>query len=484
MSRAAAAGKAGSAAPAARRGTGPGETTPAKPSRGDLVPDYREVAELAVKAALDAGATGADAMVGAGRKTSIKVTQQEIEELTQAGSKSMGLRVLVGTKSALLYTSDFTKASVKALAKQAVDLAGKSGEDPFAAIPPLPGTVRREPELDLVDYDLPAEPLEAKIARALRCEAAAETVSPLVKNTQGTRYYDHIGASVLASSNGFLGRYQGTQCGLSTVPIAIRDGKRQTDYWSTNARFLGDLDEAEEVGRIAAIRSLARLGGHVPETGEMPIVFDPTAAASLIDHQASAASGGAVFRDASFLKEKLGESIAPEGFELVDDPLLVRGLSSRPWDGEGLPSKRNVLVQGGVLKRFLTDSYSARKLKKPLTHSAARGTASGPGVGTTNLYLTAGPHSPAEILASVDRGVYVTSFMGHGVNLVTGDYSRGATGFMIEKGRLTDALQGFTIAGNLLSMFRNVAMIGNDLRMRDSVSCPTLRINGMMVGGK
>lgn len=447
-------------------------------------PDYRDVAQLAVDAAVKAGATDADALVAAGRRTSIKVREGEIEELTQAGSKGMGIRVLVGGRTALLYTSDFTPRAVRKLARDAVALARQSGEDPFAGIPrKLPKKVVDPRKLELFDPALLEEPLEARIERARACEAAAAAVSPRIENTQGTGYSDHMGTSALASSNGFVGQYEGTSVGLHTIPIAVLDGKRQTDHWSTGARFLADLDDPEEVGRIAAVRSLARLGGSIPGTGEMPVVFDATAASSLLGHFASACLGGAVFRDASFLKDHLGEKVAAYDFHLIDDPLMTRGLGSRPYDAEGYPSKRNVVIAGGVLERFLCDSYSARKLKKRSTHSASRGTSSGPGPSTTNLYLQAGMYSPEEILHSVDHGVFVTSFMGHGVNLVTGDYSRGATGFLIEKGMLTRPLQGFTIAGNLKTMLADVCMIGNDLRFRGSTTSPTLKVAKMTVGG-
>jgi PmbA protein len=450
-----------------------------------VFPDYRKVANRAVEAALKAGADQADAYVSCGKKTSIKVRKGDVEELTQAGSKAMGIRVLVGGRGAILHTSDFDARAVRKLAKQAVTLAGHSGADSFAAIPDYKAP-RKDPaeKLDLFDLALLEDPMENKIDRARRCEAAAEAVSKKIQNTQGTGYNEGLGAVVLVSSNGFSGRYQGTYCGLSTVPIAVSGGKRQTDYWSAQARFLADLDSPEEVGRIAAERSLSRLGGKIPKTEELPVVFDPPSAGTIVSHFASACFGSAVFREASFLRDQLGKSVAPTDFHLTDDPLLARGLGSRPFDGEGLPSKKNRLIHKGVLKRFLTNSYAARKLKKALTHSASRSFGSTPGVGTTNLFLEAGPHSPEEILSSIKKGIYVTSFMGHGVNLVTGDYSRGATGFLIENGELKGPLQGFTIACNLGKMLQHISMIGNDLEFRGSTNAPTIKVQSMMVSGK
>jgi PmbA protein len=378
-------------------------------SKVELFADHRKIAEAAVKAALKAGATDADAYAACGRETKIKIRTQEVEELTQAGSKAMGLRVLVDGRSASLHTSDFRLPAVKALAREAVALARHSGEDEYAGIPASKAGPKRDPlaRMDLFDPSLVGEPMEAKIDRARRCEAAAEAVSKKIKNTQGTGYSEGMSAVVLASSNGFVGRYQGSWCSLSTVPIAVKGKERQTDYWSSVARHLEDLESPEVVGRIAAERSLARLGGSVPDTGEMPVVFEPTAAATILSHFVSACYGSAVYREASYLRDQLRQQVAPKHVTIVDDPLMVRGLRSHPFDGEGLPAKKNVILEKGRLERFLTDSYAARKLKRPLTHSATRSTAGGPGVGTSNVYLEPGVHSPTEILASVDKGVYV-----------------------------------------------------------------------------
>ncbi len=456
-----------------------------KTTNPEVFEDYRKITEVAVKAALKAGATASDAYTVCGKETKIKVREAEVEELTQAGSKGMGLRVLVEGKSALLYTSDFKTAAVKALAKEAVALAKQSGADSYAGVPEY-SPPKKDPalKLDLFDPAFLDDPMEAKIDRARRCEAAAQAVSKKIKNTQGTGYSEGMNAVCFASSNGFLGRYQGTWASLHTVPIAIAKKKRQTDYWSSSARHLEDLDTPEEVGRIAAERSLGRLGGEVPATGKMPVLFDPQSAATILSHFAGACFGSAVYRDASFLRDSLGKVIAPEHVTFVDDPLLARGIGSHPFDGEGMYAKKNVLVRKGKLMRFLTNSYAARKLKKPLTHSASRSTRGGPGVSTSNLYLAAGTSTPEEIIGSVDHGIYVTSFMGHGVNLVTGDYSRGATGFLIENGKLTKPLQGFTIAGNLKEMLQNLEMVGDDLTFRSSIAAPTIKISEMMIGGK
>lgn len=449
----------------------------------DPFPDYTKTAKIAVQAALKAGADSADAMVQCGRTTKVKVRKQEVEELTQAGSKAMGIRVLVDGRSSLLYTSDFTPAFLKKLAKDAVELARHSGQDNYAEIPEAKVLKKSWSDLDLFDPSLLDDPVEAKIERARICERSAEEVSKKIKNTQGTGYSEFMGATVLVTSQGFEGRKLGSSTSIHTIPIAMLRGKRQTDYWSAASRHLADLDDPAEVGRIAAERSLSRLGGKVPPTGEVPVVFDPPSAGTLIGHFAQAAYGSMIFRDASFLAGKLGQKLGPEGFDLIDDPLMRRGLGSTPFDGEGLPSKKNSLFAKGVLKRFLTDSYAAKKLKKARTHSASRSYGSKPGVGTSNLYLKAGELSPEEVLAGISKGVYVTSFMGHGVNLVTGDYSRGATGFWIEDGKITHPIQGFTIAGNLLEMLSQIDAIGSDLEFRSSTNAPTLRVASMMVSG-
>lgn len=449
--------------------------------RQTSLPEHRETAAAALKAALAAGATGADICIRWNRETSIKVLKGEVEELTQAGSRSLGIRVLVGGKQALLHSADLEPGSLEALAREAVALARLSGEDPWIEIPGSPSPASF-PELEIFDPALLEDPIEAKVERARRCETAAKTGRQIIGN-QGTSWSELVSVSTLATSGGFLGEYRETSVSLGTMPVAREKGKRQTEYWSSQGRFLQDLESPEVVGREAGRRALARLGSTVPPTGPCPVVLDPRMAAGLIGQVAAASFGSAVYREASFLKDRRGEKVAAGIVTLVDDPLRRRGLASRPFDGEGLPSRRNLLIEKGILAAYLTDSYSAKKLEAPRTHSASRGPTSSPGVGVTNLYLEAGKTSPDEIVASLDRGVLVTDLMGHGVNLVTGDYSRSASGFLIENGKVTRPLTGFTIAGNLKTMLEDIAIIGSDLHFRYRVNSPTLLIRSMVVSG-
>ena len=294
---------------------------------------------------------------------------------------------------------------------------------------------------------------------------------------------------VLANSRGFTGGYRTSYAGVSAAPLAMdTNGQMQRDGWWSSARRLADLDSPEAIGKEAARRTLRRLGARRVPTQNVPIVFTPEVARSLIGSVFEAASGDSIWRSASFLAGKLGEPIAAPNITITDDNLMMLptgagGYGTSPFDGEGLPSQRTVVVEGGVLRNYLLNSYSARKLGMKSTHNASRGLAGTPGIGCGNLYLEPGALTPEEIIAGVSAGFYVTSLMGFGVNVVTGDYSRGATGLWIENGQLTHAVEEVTIAGNLADMLMNITAIGNDLVFRSAVASPTLRIDGMTIAG-
>jgi PmbA protein len=302
-------------------------------------------------------------------------------------------------------------------------------------------------------------------------------------NSQGASWSSGEGAVVLANTMGFLGSYRSSSVSLSVVPQAERDGQMERDYWYTTGRGLADLEPPEQVGATAARRTLRRLGARQVPTGEVPVVFDPETAAEILGAVFSALSGYAVFRNATFLKDRLGEQVASPLLTVVDDGRRPRGLGSRPFDGEGLPTRRNRPLESGVLRHFMCDSYAARKIGARPTGSARRGVAGGPSVGAGNLYFEPGALSPEEILAGVPRGLYVTDLIGFGVNVVTGDYSQGAVGHWIEGGRLVHPVHEVTIAGNLRDMLRDVDAMGNDLVFRGSSAAPTLRIRRMTVSG-
>jgi len=312
---------------------------------------------------------------------------------------------------------------------------------------------------------------------------------PRIANSDGGSFDAATGRKVLANSRGFVGGYRTSYAGVSAAPLAMdANGAMQRDGWWSGARRLADLESPESIGKEAARRALRRLGARRVATQRVPIVFAPEVARSLIGSVFEAASGDAIWRGASFLAGRLGEQIAAPSITVVDDnfmllPTGVGGFGSSPFDGEGLPSRRTVVVEAGVLRTYLLNTYSARKLGMKSTHNASRGLAGTPGIGCGNLYLEPGTLTPEEIFAAIPVGLYVTSLMGFGVNTVTGDYSRGATGMWIENGVLTHAVEEVTIAGNLAEMLRNVTAIGNDLVFRGSVASPTLRIDGMTIAG-
>jgi PmbA protein len=288
----------------------------------------------------------------------------------------------------------------------------------------------------------------------------------------------------LANSRGFLGDYRTSYCGISAAPLASDEsGAMQRDFWSTSARRIVDLESPESIGQEAARRALRRLGARRVPTQQVPIVFAPEVARSLIGHLFEAASGDSIWRSASFLAGQLGETVAAPGITLIDDhtmilPSGVGGFGTSPFDGEGLPARRTVVVQDGVLQTYLLNTYTARKLKMRSTGNASRG-----GIGAGNLYLQPGTQTPEEMIAAIPNGFYVLSLMGFGANLVTGDYSRGASGLWIENGELAYAVEEVTVSGNLREMLKSITAVGDDLIFRGSVTSPTVRVDGMTVAG-
>ncbi len=445
--------------------------------------DYRNLAAELVRDAVAAGADAADVLIVEGTDFGVTVRRGETESLTEATSKALGLRVFVGRRTAACHTSDFSRGALSRLVTDAVAMARVTAEDAAAGLPeetPPPEAV----DLALHDPAIVALSTEEKIEWARRAEAAAFAVSPEITNSQGGSLSAGEDSFVLANSHGFLGAYRTTALSLSVSPVAERAGEKQRDYWYTTGRGVGDLLTPEAVGRIAGERTLARLGARRVETTEVPVVFDPETAADLLGNLFSALSGYAVYRSSTFLKDRLGQEVASPLVTIVDDGRRPRGLGTRPFDGEGLPTRRNVPVERGVLRHFLCDTYAARKIGASSTASARRGVSGGPTVGIGNLYLEPGETSPEEILAGVTRGLYVTDLIGFGVNIVTGDYSQGAAGQWIEDGRLVFPVHEVTIAGNLREMLRGIDAVGIDLVFRSSVSAPTLRVRRMTVSGE
>ena len=463
----------------------PEMTAPAALQSADLETLAADVVALARKA----GASDAEAVAREGDEFSVNVRMGQVETLKESGSRAVGLRVFFGQSSASSSTSDLTPEGIRNLVEGATALAKVTEADPFAGLPETEEFGALEGDFKLYFDDVYSLPNAERIEWARRAEAAALEADPRLTNSDGGSFDAATGRMVLANSRGFVGGYRTSYASISAVPLAADvDGRMQRDYWWSSARRLALLESPEAVGKEAARRTLRRLGARRVATQQAPIVFAPEVARSLIGSLFEAASGDAIWRHASFLAGKVGEAIAAPAVTLIDDhtmmlPTGVGGFGTSPFDGEGLPSRRNVVVKDGVLQTYLLNTYAARKLGLKSTHNASRGLAGAPGIGCGNLYLEPGGQTPEAILAGVERGLYVTGLMGFGVNTVTGDYSRGATGLWIEKGALTHAVEEITIAGNLAEMLRNVTGIGNDLVFRGAIAAPTLRIDGMTIAG-
>ena len=432
--------------------------------------------------ARDKGATEADAFVVEDQSFSAQVRMGQVDTVKHARDQHLALRVFVGRSAAAASTSDLSRESLGRLVDEAVTLARITAPDPLSGLADHAELARGVPDLGLDDprgHEL--EP-EAKIELARRCEQAALRYDPRITNSEGGDFGDGHARYAYATSHGFAGEYRSSSFSLSTSPLASANGEMQRDGWYHVTRKRASLDAPEAIGRVAAQRALRRLGARRVKTAEVPVIFDPQMAATLIRHIAGAASGPSLYRGASFLLNRLGETIAAPSITIVDDGTMPGALGSRPFDGEGLPTRRTVLVDRGVLTSYLLDSYSARKLGLASTHHAARD-GGGVSVSTTNLHLAPGDASPESLIRSVKSGLYVTELIGFGVNGVTGDYSRGAVGMWIENGELAYPVEEITVAGNLLDMFRAVEGVGNDLVFRDRTAAPTLLIGRMVVAG-
>jgi PmbA protein len=451
--------------------------------------DLESLAADVVAMALRAGASDAEAVAREGDEFSVTVRMGEVEKLIESGSRALGLRVFLGQRSASTSTSDLTADGIRQLVEGALALARITEEDPFSGLPDRSEFGASPDDLRLYFEDVYSLPAAERMEWAKRAEAAALAADPRITNSRGASFDATTGRRVLANSRGFSGSYRTSYAGVAAAPLARdENGQMQRDYWDSSARRMGDLDTPESVGREAARRTLRRLGARRMPTQRIPVVFAPETARSIVGAVFDAASGNAIWRSASFLAGALGEEIAASPLTIVDDNTMLLpngtgGFGSSPFDGEGLPSRRTVLVERGVLRHYMLNTYAARKLGMKSTHNASRGLAGAPGIGPGNLYLEPGTQSPDEIIKSVDKGLYVTSLIGFGVNLVTGDYSRGATGLWIENGELTHAVEEVTIAGNLKEMLRNVTAVGNDLVFRAAAASPTIRIDGMTLAG-
>jgi PmbA protein len=444
-----------------------------------------ELGASVVERARRAGADVAEASVGESRHLSAKVRLGEPELVEEAGSKSIGLRVMRGQQVAVTSTSDLSPAGLEHLVQDALELAALAQPDPFAGPPDPKLLSKRSEHKDLQLFDDSVDSIDA--ARALdmakRAERAALGTDKRLNNSEGATVSRQSGASALVTSGGFAAASRGTYVSIVVNPVADdTDGKKRSGHYWAARRHLTELETPESVGEEAARRTLAKLGSQKLDTQEVAVVFDPDSARAMIGLVAGCITGGAVWRKSSYLAEREGERIASELCTIIDDPLLPRAPGSRPYDGEGLLCRRNLVVDRGVLRTFLLDSYSGRKLSKPSTASASRG--GGVGASTSNFYLQPGELTPQALLAGTERALYVTDMMGFGFNAVTGDFSRGAAGFWIEKGERMFPVSEVTISLNLDELLKRIDAIANDLDQRTSIAAPTFRVSAMIVGGR
>ncbi|HEY0311523.1 MAG TPA: metallopeptidase TldD-related protein [Allosphingosinicella sp.] len=433
-----------------------------------------------VERAAKAGADAADALYYGDASTSVQVRLGELEDVSRSEGEQIGLRLFVGRRSASVSSSDLSDEALSALVERAAAMAREAPEDPYAGLAP-DDRLLRGGAID-VEGDDGADPSPASLkARALATEEAARAVAGVTNSEGGGA---SAGRTILAlgTSHGFCRGYTTSGYGGYASVIAGTGAGMQRDYSQHQVRHLADLEAAEITGRRAGERAVARLDPVRLTSGAMPVVFDPRVGGGLVGHLLGAIVGSAVARRTTFLLDKEGELVFPEGITIRDDPHRRRGLRSKPFDGEGLPTAPRELVAAGRLTGWLMDSASARQLGRAPTGHAVRGVAGPPGAGATNVHMEPGAVSKAELIADIVRGVYVTELIGQGVNGVTGDYSRGASGFLIENGEIGPPVAEITIAGNLIDMYRNLAA-ADDLEFRHSVNVPTLRIDGMTIAG-
>jgi PmbA protein len=447
-----------------------------------------DIATGAVEKARARGASGAECTVSEGEEFSATIRMSEVETLKEAGSRTAGIRILLGKRVGSSYTSDLTPEGIAHMLDAAFEIGEITTEDPFAGLPDAQDLGQLPGDLQLYSQDIDALSTPHKIELARRAEAAALGFDPRITNSKGASFDTFAGRNAFANSLGFAGEYRTSYCSISVMPVARQDSQNgaamERDYWHSSARRFAKLDSPEEVGRIAAGRVIRRLGARKVETQKAPVIFEPRTARSLLDHLFDAIDGRSIYRSASFLAGKLGQKIAADTVNIIDDGTLPGLMGTSPFDDEGVPSRRTVVIENGVLRNYLLNSYAARKLGMRTTGNASRGITGNAGISNGNFYLEQGTQSPEELIRGVKNGFFVTELIGQGVNIVTGDYSRGAAGMWIRDGELAFPVSEVTIASTLQEILAGIAGIGNDLRFRGSMESPTLMIREMTIGGR
>jgi len=443
-----------------------------------------EIATSAVKLARELGATDSECTISEGSQFETVVRMGEVENIKDAGSRAAGIRVLQGTRAGSAYTSDLSPEGIQHMVRSAIEIAAIASEDPMAGMPDETELGQLDGDLGLYHADTVGIAASTGIELARRAERAALDCDPRITNSEGGSFDSSAGRRVFANSRGFLGEYRYTSCSLTAQPVAKDNGAMERDYWSSAARSAAGLESPEEVGQKAAARVLRRLNPRKVATQKCPVVFDKRVARSMVGHIFDAVNGGAVYRKSSFLAGKLGEKVASDSLTVIDDATKPGLFGTSPFDDEGVPSRRTIVIEKGVLKSYLLNTYTAKKLGLKTTGNASRGVSGNAGVGHGNLYIENGETSAEELIAGVKNGFFVTELIGHGVNALTGDYSRGASGLWIENGELAYSVAEVTIAGNLRDMLFSLETIASDLEFRGSVASPTLLIREMTLSGQ
>jgi PmbA protein len=438
----------------------------------------RKIAESLVERGIAAGATAADALYVGERSSGVQVRLGETENVSRSEGEEIGLRLFVGERSATVASSDLSDEVLGELVTRCLAMAKEAPEDPYAGLAPAELLERGEPPFLDADDGQDPDPAELR-ARALEAESAALAVAG-VTNSSGAGASSSASTIALATSGGFSGAYRASGYGCSASVVAGEGGSMQRDHAWHSARHLADLENAAEIGRRAGERAVARLNPTRPRPGKYPVIFDPRVSGGLLTHFAAAITGGAVARKASFLQDRLHERVFAQGVTIRDDPLRLRGVRSRPFDGEGVRVTPADLVADGILETWIADSASARQLGIQPTGHAARSVGGAPGAGPSNLYIEPGERSREQLLAAFPEAVLVIELIGHGINYVTGDYSRGAVGFMVRGGQIAEPVAEITVAANLTDMFASLEP-GSDLEFRRGIDAPTLLLPEMTV---
>ncbi len=447
--------------------------------------NYEILAQQILEKAIKAGADEADAYLNVGREFEVTIRNGQIEVLKQAMAKGIGLRVFKDKRMAFSHATDFSDETLKNLVEETVRMAEHATRDEFNGLPDryaAPDDILLK-SLELVDGELDHLTTDKKIAMAKEMEKAALGLDKRVKFVEGASFSDGEDRILIANSNGFVGSYQATGSSLACSVVAEENGRKEINHWYSSKRFLSDHETPESIGRKAAERAVKMLNARKVPSGKFPVILDPLLAASFLSAIASALNGDSVYRKVSFLADRLGQKIGSELLTVYDDGVMPRGFGSRPFDGEGVPTSRKIVFEKGVLRSYLYDSYTARKAKTNSTGNAVRSYTSTPHISPLNFYIAAGSHSPEEIVQSVKEGFYVMGMIGFGVDLVTGEFSRGASGLWIKDGEFAFPVHEITVAGNMLEMLQHIEMVGNDLDFRGSIASPTIKISAMTISG-